>query len=375
MLFSFINNLEIPNEKKMLGTLTFGTLGFLYVLCNNDLSEIFFWYTGSFGYTLPLSFVFLSISCYMNYERKERNSTLILGSICAIVAAGGALNITALLCALLLMGILYNKIVCKQVKKNIIIGITALIGAIINVIAPGNYVRHAVIDSKIRPLFSICTTLLRVNHVIAIELQKGFLLFVIVIAFIFAYKNSQHSSVKFRYPVLITLYGYFALIITDFPVILGYSSSANLPGRCTFVESVSTIIFFICVIAYWGGWAAQKNIFQFTAVSFLLIALICSMPLFKYFDIYTLTDLTPYKMVYHIFCGDYKTELERELSIINQIENSTENEVTVCIAKPKDEEWTNLKKIGLSEDSTFWVNDALADYYSKNAIILQYIEQ
>ena len=71
----------------------------------------------------------------------------------------------------------------KKIKRNITMGIVALIGSIINVVAPGNFVRHSVIDSEIRVGLSVVTTIFRIHDKIARGFQQGFLLLLIVVTF------------------------------------------------------------------------------------------------------------------------------------------------------------------------------------------------
>ena len=77
----------------------------------------------------------------------------------------------------------------RKVNKSFLIGLVALGGVIINVAAPGNYVRHALFDEKVRPLASAGGTLLRVNSVILSEFGNGLILVVMVISFIIVFQK------------------------------------------------------------------------------------------------------------------------------------------------------------------------------------------
>lgn len=102
--------------------------------------------------------------------------------------------------------------------------------------------------------------------------------------------------------------------------------------------------------------------------------MVCIIPLSVYFDVYSLRELTPYKMIWHLSKGDYRATAEREESIIKQIEESPEADVIVYVNRPGDEEWINLKLIGLTEDNAHWINTGVAQYYGKASITLQYKE-
>lgn len=370
---SFIKWIRIERASKSVTILIVLTLFLFYVLGTNNLDEIFYWYTGTCVYTLPICFFLLCISFSMFYETSEKRIFLLLGIIFAFLAAGGSLDISALLCSILLFGIIYNYLVLKKISKGFWIGLTALAGTIINVMAPGNYVRHAAIDEKIRLLSSIGSTLLRVNSVISSEFRNGLLLVVIVVSFVVAYENLEKGVFVFKYPGLVTLYCYIAILITDFPVALGYSHS-NLPSRCSFVEHIAIAVYMILVSVYWAGWVKNKEIFRFTREIYLILAIVCIIPLSIYFDVYSLRELTPYKMIWHLSKGDYQVTAEREKSIITQIEESPEADVVVYVTRLGEEQWTNIKPIGLTEDKTHWINTGVAQYYGKNSVTLQYIE-
>ena len=156
-----------------IATLLLYTIGMVYQLCNNNLDETFYWYTGICVYTLPLSCMLLCFSCYIAYEDKKENKFLILGCILAFLAAGGSLNVAALLCAVLLFGVVYNCIVNCKIEKNVLIGGTALLGALINTVAPGNFVRHSAFDEKISPIRVSFELLTRINEILSSKIKEG----------------------------------------------------------------------------------------------------------------------------------------------------------------------------------------------------------
>lgn len=372
-VISFVRWLGIKDSGKYVTTLIYTALFLLYILGTNNLDEIFYWYTGACVYTLPVCFSLLCISFYMLYETNKKKISLVLGIIFAFLGAGGALDIAALLCSLLLFGFLYNYLVLEKISRSFLIGLTALSGAIINVAAPGNFVRHATMDEKIRPLMSIANAILRVNNVISSDFRKGLILAIIIVSFVIAFEKLEKDVFMFKYPGLVTIYCYIAILVTDFPIFLGYSS-AYLPGRCAFVEHISIAIYTILASVYWAGWVKNNEIFKFTKEIYLTLAIICIIPLSAYFDVSSLKELTPYKMTWHLAKGDYKTVSKKTASIIEQIEESSEPDVIVYITASADDEWTNIKPIGLSEDSAYWVNTGVAQYYGKSSITIQYTE-
>lgn len=125
---SFANWLRIVRVEKKVTVLIISTLFLFYVLSTNNLDEIFYWYTGTCVYTLPICFSLFCISFYMFYETSGKRLFLGLGIVFAFLAAGGSLDIAALLCSMLLFGILYNYLVLKKINKSFWIGLTAMGG-------------------------------------------------------------------------------------------------------------------------------------------------------------------------------------------------------------------------------------------------------
>lgn len=351
------------------------TMAIFYFLNTNQLSEIFYWQTGLCVYTIPLSLSFLTIFSYLKYEiTGKKKKWLVIGSIFALCGAGGALDVSAFLCAILLLGILYNFVIKKKIEANCIIGISAFIGAVINVFAPGNYVRHEYFDSEIRYVKMMFGTIERVNDILSTDFQSGILLAIIIVIFVSAYGKLAACEFEFKYPGLVTIYCYIGILLTVFPVLLGFSVTDGIPVRCCFVERVSIIIFILIATIYWSGWASQKKILNLSREIIFILTLIYIIPTSSYFQKDALKEFTIYRMCEHLIKGDYADKAKEEESIVSQIENSNEQDVVVTVSWPREGAWTNLKTIGLMDNAEHWVNVDIADYYGKNSIILQYVE-
>jgi len=354
--------------------LIISSIACLYILNENTLGEVFFFYSGTVTYAIPLIFSFLTIESYIQYNTERKLQSLYKGIVFSILATGGALDIAAFLCSLLLLGVLYDAVILKSLRKNWIIMITALGGAIVNSIAPGNFIRHLSYDSEgIRLYTSILYTIERESHVISKGLQNGLLLFVIVVSFVLCYRKLATCTFEFRYPGLITLYAFIAIFVTDFPVVLGYTDG-DLPDRCRFVEALAIAIYVVILMLYWAGWTLKRNLIRIDNATILVLMLICVLSLSHYFDFGNFIEMTPYKMSYHIINGDFRLISKKEESILEQIENSKEDIVIVRIERDKDDEWSNIERVGITEDKNYWINTAVSRYYGKKYVEVVYIE-
>lgn len=348
--------------------LLFGTLGLSYIFSSNMLDETFYWYTGTCVYTIPLIFALLSITWYFKYEKEQNKRYLILGVIAAICGAGGALNISALLCAILLFSVLHNLIAQRTISRSVVIPISALLGSVINAVAPGNFARHEIFDTELRLMTALYYSIRRAGITIISDFEGRILILIVIVTFIWAYNRLQDSKYLFKHPILVSIYGCFGIVVTDFPVALGYSG-IDFPQRAVFIERISILVFIMLCTIYWAGWAADKKVFNFTKETLFVLAFICVIPMS------TLNQFTPVKMCVHMLKGDYKTAVLREENIIEQIKKSENMDVIIECKKPSDGEWSNMKKLGLEEGSESWVNNTIAHYYGKNSITIRYLEE
>lgn len=372
---SVLTYFGINREKRRLAELLYVVTGLFFLLNQTRLEEVFYWHSGMASYTLPLSCTLVSIICYLNYEvSKYKKSWLLMGIITAVCAAGGALNVSAFLCAALLFFIGYNFVIHKKNDRNIIIGIVAFAGSLLNAAAPGNFVRHSLVDSEIRLGGTLFATAVRVSDTIADSMQNGLLLPVVIVVFLTSYNYLKQSEFAFRYPGFVSIYGLFAIYVTDFPVLLGYSFRL-MPERCVFVEQLAIVLWFIIVSIYWGGWASQKECFSFSKEWYIVIVLVCILPLSSYFSITRLMEFTPYKIVTNIKNGNFNTVTSRQEDVIRQIESSVEKDVIVYEYVGEESEWTIINPIGITEDENHWINLAVADYYDKDSVVVQYITE
>ena len=348
------------------------TTGLFYLINTNTLDEIFYWYTGSCVYTVPICLALLCVTLNLKYLMEKKTKYLILGIIFSIGSAGGSLDVAALLCSLLVLVNFFVFLKKKRFGLGTLICIFAIIGAIVNVIAPGNYVRHAAIDTKIRVLSSVYSSVERTFAIISNDIQSGLLLVLIIVSFLFGYKKLNVKWNEFRYPVIVMFFGIVAISATIFPVILGYSGVEDMPSRCSFVDHLAVVIYMFIISAFWGGWCAKKELFDFSRTVIMIMVIVCAIPMSQYLKFNNLSTLTSYKMIYHMGNGDFSRIEQSERNIIKQIMESKDEDVCVYIDQPKDKEWANIKRIGLSGDKNHWINKGVAKVFEKKTITVQY---
>lgn len=344
----------------------------VFIISGSYENEFFYWQSGVVTYTVPLTLSMFASACYIAYEKGQKNRTLVAGCILAILGAGGALCVSALSCALLLFFISYDLFIKKTRSKNILIGIFALAGSLINTLAPGNYVRNNVIDDTgLHPLKAVNNFVKHFIPLLYEEFQDGLLLIVLVVIFLIAYAFCKNSQRKFKLPLLVTLYACFAMFIVEFPVLLGYSSFDYWPSRVAFIERFSIVIFLAFCAAYWGGYFARKEIFSFTKEHYAIVALI----LLAVFSKVPTADFGAYRMLVHLAKGDFAAFSDAEMNMLEQIEAAGSGDVTVYYdSSLTDGTWCNLMEIGFQDFTDWWINESVAEFYGVDSVTVVYPE-
>ncbi len=98
--------------------------------------EVFFWFSGATSYSFPVSLMFLAFALYIQLDANKM-AFMVIAGVCGFLAMGGTLAIAGAGCFTALRVLLY-----KFDIKKLIIFIIWTIGAFINALAPGNYVRR-----------------------------------------------------------------------------------------------------------------------------------------------------------------------------------------------------------------------------------------
>lgn len=361
----------VRGKNKAISMVLLSTIMLMLLIRGDYESEIFYWLSGTWVYTIPLAFSMLCVACYIAYEKKHSCVILVAGCIFALMGAGGQPNVCALLCALLLFLISYDFFITKAKSKNSIMGLFALAGSIINTIAPGNYARYDTMDDSGLHLFRAAFySAARFLMLLYNEFQSGLLLIVLGIAFIVVYLLCKNSTREFKYPGLVTIYAVFGILITDFPVCLGYSSApAYWPPRVAFTERLAMILFFTFCAAYWGAYCAKKKLLSFKREHYFMLALM----LLLAFSTVDITNLGSLRMLVHIGIGDFAAISEAEMNVLEQIKEAGAGDVTVYYDTTElDNRWSNLKRVELTIDPTHWINESVAQYYGLDSVTVIY---
>ena len=138
VFFLFIRELLncVLNNNTTVISLIISSILLFVILYDSNVSDLFYWHSGLSIYTIPITCGLAALIFLM--DNKLGVWRIVFAAILAFLCSGGALNVSAFICLLSLLVLAYRVYTKKRVFDSIIVFGTALMGAIINVLAPGN---------------------------------------------------------------------------------------------------------------------------------------------------------------------------------------------------------------------------------------------
>lgn len=331
-------------------------------------SEVIWWFSGAVSYVFPLSFGFLGISIVL---RKQDRSWYIIAAVLIFMAQGGTLEVAGIVC-FVLMGICIIKRMANMetVKDYFVFGV-AVMGALVNAIAPGNYVRHAVIDETGlhvgKAIFRTCSEVICTIEELLTD--TPFLL-VVIISLIVGTK--VWNSIKLENKKIIYVLGavgFIAPFVTCFPVCLAYSGEVFFPNRCKFVETVVVVISVVLIAVIIGVLLGSELNFLRRKETYLGLVMFLII-MFNINPSWKISQSVSFHMWEQLAEGNYKESYDKVNTLYEFI--STDTDENVFIYEKPDEVEGFLTNI-LSEDMSDPMNMAVAKYYGKKTV--QYVTE
>ncbi len=366
LFWRIIEIIDVSYTKRMKVSLVVASLFSLMILYDFDVSEVFYWHTGLAVYTIPTSLTLLTIACAIKKDMSKKDLIVVAGlSFCA---AGGALDIAAFVTGSLMLIAIYKSFISKKADNIIICFIVALIGSLINCLAPGNFVRHGIMTEKFPIADSFRYSFANTVKSFWEYVGNGTIILLFCICLLL-FNNLKDTNIKFVNPFVMIGLLFVGSIIIDFPVYLGYASN-TIPLRCIFVRKVSMTIFIIISALNLTGWLSKKvdEVFLYKKE---FVAIISGLVLIAFTNIISedcWNVIKPFKIWNDLF---YKESLQSYESankyIIETLKNNEGNDVILNV--PSYDTLGYLKSIGLTDDSENWVNTAVSYYFNNKSII------
>lgn len=344
--------------------------------------EAFYWFITSIQYLMITSLILLGIAAFSFglCEETGRKKTLfcIAASVLGFLGSGGTLSIAAFCCALYLLVALWGIADRREWKaSSLIMGIT-LLGAIINGVAPGNYLRAGEAQTITDVIYAG-----KMSVKYAIERWETFaenpvfwIIMILLFAFVFSAERQQ-SKFDFKLPGLfvLVLFGFVSGII--FPAMLGYGYDVyEILMRGNFISDTAFYLYIFMGTLYIKGWLDRKyhtvspKIVNRDTVwigCFLLAALL----VFERDDWDRIPFIAQYRELsagmfaeYSDFCVDIYRQIEESDQDIVEI-HTDYVEQQVCLIGPQFFE-------GWYDPEEEYANRTIARFYGKRAVYIYY---
>ena len=356
----------------------------LLLLCFNGLihyeeQEDFFWFITSVQYLLITSFIFFGIALFLHALDTENKKTAVAAAVLGFLGSGGALNIAALCCVLYLLAAFWGFFVKKKRKMSGLVFGVALVGALINALAPGNFIRAGeplTIGKLVKALTdSFAYLLLRMKILIK---NPIYIAIVIILVMYLLLCKSRKSNCGFHVPVIFMgiLFSFVAIII--FPVMLGYGWDVYLIiCRSNFISDAVIYLFTFLTLFYFRGWLEWRFPgfeLSYRFENFMLIFSAAVLAIMLWRRDWSEVPFLRYAREWHH--GVYREWSDYCMGVYRQIEEAEGNTPEIVIQKVQDTTCMISPKfwIGWYDMEKEHANRSIAQFYGKDAVYIFYEE-
>ncbi len=331
------------------------------------VDETFYWVTGIFIYTLPMTLSILTIALFLSDLAPRRT---LLASICGFVASQGVLIVAGFINISIFILLVFTYITTRKIsKERIYIFIGTFLGAIINAIAPGNFKRQDLIKGETSlNLYKVMSTNMKhIQYNWNLVLHNSFLIVsILILTFIILFVYKRNATVLGINPVYVWVAGFVVQFISIFPFSLGMQEYWIPDSRIKFIMAeivaigiiipyLYTIIFLVNKVKILDGIKSKLIIFAILSILAMINRPILDLnnPLVACFKELRNNDLLLYET--------------SEKAILDKIRCSDED---IVIINDEIINVVTLKEFGLERDSQALGNSSLAHFYGKKKIIL-----
>lgn len=343
----------------------------VYMIINSGAyPEVFFWFTGAVTYSFPIIYLLFSLGFFVLANTRDKNTIFyaVLASLLGIGSQGGSLAVGGVGCYSVLVLCFWFWTRSKKLSvMNIAVASVFFMGALVNAIAPGNYVRHELYEEGIHPVAAVGTTIKQYFlEIKAIFTNDQFVVIFLLLIFCGAVLYTKLQADIKIYTVISLLF-----LITPagavFPVILGCGEDVVIPNRALFIIFTTAILVYSNMFIVAGYWIAQfmkeKAVKPVKWICPLLILLLVF--LLRVFIVSGVRDTVMVRTLSNLYHGKIQRYYAECKEIYEYLENSEEPDV---ILENYPERVNNFVTFQLYSDPNEWVNTCVAKFYYKNSV-------
>ncbi len=339
---------------------------FIYSLINYQAyEEVFYWYSGTTSYSIPLTVLLIA---FISIIMADKNWVwYILAIVLGFLAMGGTLMVASLGCYTILVVLIYRCVRDKKINKPLLaVFMFWLLGAVINTVAPGNYIRHSFFDEGLHPVKSLIYSTYMVDgrlHWFTANTNLAILVFVMVAIGFYVERKSQLCISK---SYLIASIAYIlAPIAAAYPVAMG-TSKIDIANRYTFVIDIALLVFIFNMAFVMGNYVSKKTSDIEYKGAFCVITLLLLLT-----NNYGLSQNMVLAISENLMNDTYSNYYQSCVDFYNVLYGH-EGEDVVIPASSIPASIDNFFNFELTDDPTNYVNASVAEFYGMNSIVITY---
>lgn len=343
-------------------------LAILGMFVTRLVQESLLWYVGACAYTMPFMVGCFGIVCELKIsEQDSKKIRYVVGaSILGMLAGGGTLQNAGYFCWIYLLFLGCDILYKKPVKYHLIPFLAAFCGALINVAAPGNYVRKAVRYESVSLFVAAKYTLIAVWQELSYLLSQTYVPIILLVIAILAVIYIHPVEKGIWNPVVVSAAMIAGWIISTFPVCYGYASSALTERSATTLDWFMVAGLFLIVLSI-ANWCKLKAVTISQGTIYVTVLLVIM-------NIGYIQNLVPITQMPGLMCwgeilsGEAAQYHDEWIAVFNAIESNDEAVVEVQISNEAARRDKVIKHPDMSENYDNWVNQAVARYYGKENV-------
>jgi len=353
-------------------------IGALLIFCSVELEfhpEAYLWYCCSSAYLVPMALGFIGLGQFVIALKRGGTVHAVAAGILGMLAAETSLDVTALVCAFYLITAVWAFITKRKKSMPILVFCAVFLGAAVNVVAPGNFVRHGTISGKyglgsillmsLKDYFYRFKALISTPHLFLVLAA----LFLFGILVLFRKKKLSHF-----WPLLLLLGFAITGYLTVFPVVYGYES--GYPDRCKFVTDNALLLSMFFWVLGFSGWCRSRMrdiddaAIETTRVVSCVLLLCCCFSVF-YCSVckssngrWNYTSYPSIAILKSIRDGKMASFSDYWTGVLDEVSASTDKNIMVW----RNGKVTNsyLVAPAFSEDGNNWVNESVIHFLFGN---------
>lgn len=330
--------------------------------------ESLLWYTGACAYTIPFMVGCFGIVCELKIsEQDNKKIRYVVGaSILGILSSGGKLQNAGFFCWAYLLFFGYAILYKKPIKYYLVPFLAAVAGALINVAAPGNYVRKAAQYESISVLAAGKYTLIAVWQELSYLLSQTYVPIILLVIAILAVIYIHPVEKGIWNPVVVSAVMIVGWIISTFPVCYGYASSHLVERTATTLDWFMVAGLFLIVLSI-ANWCKLKTVTISQGTIYVMVLLVI-MNIGYMQNFVPITQLPGLKCWREILSGEAAQYHDEWIAVFKTIEASDEPVVEMQISDLAACRDKVIKYPGMSENFGNWVCQAVARFYGKENV-------